>query len=810
MADVKRWTLTRMARWTLACLTVTVVLWSFIDVTLRSIKSRREAASRAITLTIMHWGSPEEDQINEKLAKAFEAQHPDVRIERINAGNNFRPKLKTMMAAGTPPDLFYLTTDLLPDFATMGLVSPVDNQVAEDRAKPGNEAYYADIYPILLKYFSYDVKKQEAGEGKLFGLPKDSTTILMYINKDLFQKAGVPIPYDGWTWTEFESACKKITALTGTAGFEGRKIFGANLDTGDGALRMMMWRFGGDYFNGTNYRDVLLDEPGAQETLKYIRRLRLDEQTVYNATGIDKDGGQEFFNGNIGMYGPVGRWLVPRYKAIKPFDPASPKPTDFTWDVVPLPHNPGIRPRSLLYTTAWGISPKTKHPKEAFELMKFLCGPDGAKMQSELGLAIPPTRTMANSPTFLSPPGLPAHHAKVFLDEMDRVEVAQTPKEAEWSRILGDQIKASIQLGDVSTEQNAKEIEAAWLAELASPLRQKEWGKFPWRPVVMVTAAALVTLATALFVKARREKLGAIDRRNERAGFLFIAPWLIGFFCFALGPMILSLLLSMSQWSAMTPVGEARWVGIANFKQIVETDPAFVKSIQVTLYFVILSVPVTQIAALAVALLMNQGVRGIGIFRTIYFVPTVVSGVALSVLWLQIFNNDYGLLNTALRPIAAWLGTTPPDWFGRDAARWAIPAFVIMGLWGVGGGMIIYLAGLKGIPTSLYEAATIDGAGPGRRFWNVTLPMLSPLLFYNLVMGIIGSFQVFTQAYVMTGAGPNNATLFYVLQLFRQAFEFHNMGYASALAWILFVICLGLTLVVFAGGKKLVYYEGLK
>ena len=167
----------------------------------------------------------------------------------------------------------------------------------------------------------------------------------------------------------------------------------------------------------------------------------------------------------------------------------------------------------------------------------------------------------------------------------------------------------------------------------------------------------------------------------------------------------------------------------------------------------------------------------------------------------------------------AWFHTRPPNWFGADAsvlppiddaARWAIPAFVLMSLWSVGGGMIIYLAGLKGIPASLYEAATIDGAGPLKKFWNVTLPMLSPLIFYNLVMGIIGSFQIFTQAKIMTDGGPADDTLFYVLNLYRQAFQFHNMGYASAMAWVLFLIVLALTLVVFRASKNLVYYEGLK
>jgi len=181
-----------------------------------------------------------------------------------------------------------------------------------------------------------------------------------------------------------------------------------------------------------------------------------------------------------------------------------------------------------------------------------------------------------------------------------------------------------------------------------------------------------------------------------------------------------------------------------------------------------------------------------------------------SVLWMQLLNPDWGLINTMLRPVLAWFSETPPDWLGKDAARWAIPAFVMMSLWGVGGAMILYLAGLKGIPISLYEAATIDGAGQMRKFWNVTLPMLSPLIFYNLVMGIIGSFQVFVQAMVMTDGGPDDLTLFYVLNLYNQAFELHNMGYASALAWVLFLILLGLTVLVFRGSKNLVYYEGLK
>jgi ABC-type sugar transport system permease subunit/ABC-type glycerol-3-phosphate transport system substrate-binding protein len=782
----------------LAALAIAIVVWSFFDVGRRAVMRWQNDRATPVKLTVMHWGDPAEDRIVATLVDNFLKANPHVRIERINAGGGFESKLKTMLAAGTPPDVFYLGPSLLPQLAGMGLVAPVDEFVAADRAA-GKAAYFDDFYKILVDAYRYDTATGATGSGPLFGLPKDCTTAVFYINADLFEKAGVKVPFDGWTWDEFEVACARITALSGKPGFENRQIFGANLQIWPDTLRHMLWTFGGEFFGPGGFKDVALDTPESQEALGFIRRLRLESKTVFNSTGIGKDGGQEFFTGNIGMQGPVGRWMVPQYKDLK-----------FRWDVVPVPAKRRGMEVSQLYLTAWSMSSSTKHPRESFELIKFLCGPEGARMQAELGLAIPPLRSVANSDSFLRPEGIQPHRADLFLKALDVVRLQQNPKQPEWQRIVGDRISASIQLGTQTTADNAADIEQAWLNELASPLRQKDWGRFNWTLVVTFTLAGLATLVTALVWKARQEKLGAIDRATERAGFLFIAPWLVGFLVLTAGPMLVSLLLSLSQWTAMTPVTDAKWVGAANYTQLFTADPTFYKSLRVTLYFVILSVPITQVAALAVALLMNLKLPGIAVFRTIYFVPSVISGVALAVLWWQIFNNDYGLMNSVLRPLAKLIDSAPPDWFGTDASRWAIPAFVIMGLWGVGGGMIIYLAGLKGIPVSLYEAARIDGAGPLRRFWNVTLPMLSPLVFYNLVMGIIGSFQVFTQAYVMTGAGPDNATLFYVLSLFRHAFEFHNMGYASAMAWVLFVICLALTVLVFRGSRKLVYYEGLK
>jgi multiple sugar transport system permease protein len=213
------------------------------------------------------------------------------------------------------------------------------------------------------------------------------------------------------------------------------------------------------------------------------------------------------------------------------------------------------------------------------------------------------------------------------------------------------------------------------------------------------------------------------------------------------------------------------------------------------------NVPINLVLGLCIALLLNQKIRGLGFFRTVFFLPSVTAGVAVSLLWLWIFNPRFGVINVLLGQI----GIKGPTWLGSET--WALPALIIMSVWGVGGSMLIYLAALQGIPTPLYEAATIDGATHFRKFIHITIPMISPVLLLNLIMGVIGSFQVFTQAFVMTSGGPNYATLFYVLYLYQHAFQWFNMGYASALAWVLFVIILICTFLILKMSRDWVYYE---
>ncbi|MHB0875837.1 MAG: carbohydrate ABC transporter permease [Anaerolineae bacterium] len=288
-------------------------------------------------------------------------------------------------------------------------------------------------------------------------------------------------------------------------------------------------------------------------------------------------------------------------------------------------------------------------------------------------------------------------------------------------------------------------------------------------------------------------------KRDAIDGYLFILPWIIGFLIFTIGPMIASLYFSFTDYSLLE---DSRWVGAANYQKLFAADPLFTKSLGVTLRYAIASVPLGLTLSLLLALLLNQKVPGIRYYRTAFYLPSLLGGVALTLIWMWVFSPTYGLLNSGLKLI----GLQGPLWFQSE--RWALPGLVIMSLWGVGGNMIIFLAGLQNIPVHLYEASEIDGAGVGQRFRHVTMPMLSPTIFFNLIMGIIGSLQTFAQAFIATQGGPNNATLFYNLYLYMNAFQYYSMGYASAMAWVLFVAILALTLVVLRSSPMWVYYEG--
>lgn len=288
-------------------------------------------------------------------------------------------------------------------------------------------------------------------------------------------------------------------------------------------------------------------------------------------------------------------------------------------------------------------------------------------------------------------------------------------------------------------------------------------------------------------------------KRNLIAGLLFASPVLLGFLIFVVGPMIASAYFSLTDYSiASAP----HFIGFKNYSALLTNkDPFFYKALGVTTYYVFLSVPLQIAFALLMAILLNREIRCRALFRTIFYLPTIVPVVASSMVWVWMMDPDLGLFNTVLHAI----GLPGSKWIFSEST--VIPSLVIMSLWTIGSTIIIFLAGLQGIPRQLYEALEVDGGGALHKFWYITIPMITPTIFFNLVMGLIGGFQVFTQAYIMTNGGPNNSSLFYVFYLYREAFTNFRMGNACALAWILFLIITFFTVIVFKTSDNWVYYE---
>jgi multiple sugar transport system permease protein len=297
----------------------------------------------------------------------------------------------------------------------------------------------------------------------------------------------------------------------------------------------------------------------------------------------------------------------------------------------------------------------------------------------------------------------------------------------------------------------------------------------------------------------KNRKKASQSRYQNHNGYIYILPWIIGFFVFTLIPMLFSLALSFCKWDIVTGLSTIKFINLDNYKNMLK-DRKFWKALEVTFKYCLIAIPIHQGIALVFALLLNMKALFMRFFRSVYFLPSIIPAVATSMIMIQMLA-EAGLLNQGL----ALLGVKGPAWLQNP--KTALLGLVLVGLWGFGNTMIIYLSGLQGVSQDLYEAAEIDGAGTLRKFLRITLPMISPTFFFNMVMAIIGSFQYFDQAYVMTEGGPLNSTLFYNLYLYTNAYREYKMGYASALAWVMFIIILALTLLVIKSSSFWVFYQ---
>ncbi len=756
-----------------------------------------------IELTVMHWsgdGGQEEDKIVEDALAEFEKANPGVRVKRLNPGDagSFYTKLQTMMAAGEAPDVFYVGYERVANFASLDLLRPIDDFIErENAARAAGDAGALDLdafYPQTVDAFRFDGAR--VGSGTLYGIPKDFTTVGFYYNKDLFRKAGLAFPSNDWTWDDYIAAARALGALESA---DGERITGSEFVTWPVMVRTYLRTEGGEAIDD-GLSAIRIAEPGAVAALERLRAWRHDEEhTLTSGKSKIATGASVFLGGKVGMAGPFGRWVVPSYRNI----PKPGEPGGFEWDFAPLPR--GSAAANCVLTVSWSMARDTPHPEESWKLIKWLTSAKSQADNARLGLAIPTMRAVAESDAFLDAT-LPPANNRGYLDAIPEAVVIGWPSDPTFEQILGSTMDQGLKTGDLTIAGALDEFDAKWRTHVEfvpggiAP-EPVNWTLFAWIGLALL-GLVLAAIAGLLL----RAPGGRNARGEERAGFLFASPWVIGFLLFMAFPILLSLVLSMTNWKGIGPLSGADWVGTDNYAQLLARDGRFHTSFRVTLYYALIAVPIGQLLALLAAVVMMQKVRGISFFRAAWYLPSVLAGVGISILWRWIFDSEGGLLNRVLDLV----GIAGPEWFGKDAAWAGPPAFALMSFWLVGGSMMVYLAGLQQIPRDLYEAAEIDGAGPVRRFFRVTLPMLSPVILFNLIMAVIGSFQVFTQAFVMTGGEPGDLTRFYVLYLFNKAFELYDMGYASAMAWMLLVIVLVLTAVILRTSARVVYYESLR
>lgn len=791
------------ARRGLELIALALVMWAFAWTATRWLAGRSAVREEAAVLRVLHWGDKQEDAIVASIIADFQRrpENRDIRVVRINMGQAaaVNTKLQTMMAAGDPPDVFYLDFPKVADFASKGVLEDVEKLIAEDRVRGVETLDLDDFFPNVLNCFRYDDGARRIGSGTLVGVPKDFTTVGFYYNRDLFRRAGVPEPpVTGWTWDEFIASARAIAKLP--------DCYGADFVTWDSMARIFVWTHGAD-FASPGFERFTLDDPRLAGALDRLRGWFHDEsRTLFSAKTQLETGQEPFLAGNVGMAGPLGRWKVPVYRTITTFD----------WDFAPLPHQPGAPPVNGIFTTAWSIARDSKHKAAAWRLVKYFSSRRGQELNCAPGLAIPALRSVALSRVF-SDPELKPEHDRLYLDAAEVARPIEWPADPRYLHQLRVRTEDVFKLNR-PVAPTLERLEGEWQEIRRSEVLRDRYPRMPWGAVILLAIAPLGIGLGILAVRWWRARPGPMALREELAGIALVSPWLLGFAAFTAFPIVVSLLLTFTRWSGLATLDKAEFVGLDNLRQLLFHDAVFHRAIWVTALYALLAVPTGQAAALVAAVLMSQEVRGIALFRSIWYLPSVLAGVGIAVMWKWVFHHEHGMLNVLLAPLADALNVllgspgelTPPRWFERDAGVWGVPAFVIINLWNIGGTMMIYLAGLKGIPRELYEAAAIDGATGLRRFRHVTLPMLSPVIFFNVIIALIASFQIFTQVYVMTGGGPGDATRYYVLYLYNQAFDFHAMGYASAMAWLLLLIVLGLTMLVMHGSRRFVYYEALR
>lgn len=759
-------------------------------------------------------------------------------FERLYDGVKNKPKIRVVMgqsasinktddpqrllcavAGGDPPDVVFFDRFAVAEWASRGAFLCLQEFYERDlRERPDD--------PLTLReeYFFKPCWEESHYNGKLYAIPCDTDNRALYYNIDLLEKyaeqlkaIGCVDPEDPTkvgpprTWEQLKKAAVIMTEKDERGNI---KQIGFIPNYGNSWLYIYSWLNGGEFMSPDG-RTCTINSPQVVEALAFMSEIYDIMGGAKNVTAFESSmvvGDLDpFVAGKVAMKIDGDFALIPIANSRR----------SMRFGVVPPPAPEGKQRVGWSGGFAYVIPATAKHPEEAWVFIKYLVSRraveirNNAEMEKVKGsgaIFIPRMSARRDITEWVMEHYLYSDPTveETFKKAM-RTFVAMMPEaryrpvtpvgQLLWNEHIRSMWEGIYKKYDPDYMKNAKialdRAQAIVQKELDKIYNPKEYRQISWRPIVTGYVSIIIIIMIIItYVLFKRSSAKGYFRKEYYAGYFFASPWFIGFLIFGGGPLFFSLIISCCQYDVLSP---PKWVGLENYEFMI-SDPLFYKSLGNTV-FMTLGVPLGMIVSLAIALLLQKEWRGMATYRTLFYLPAIMPGVAASILWLWIFNPQEGMMNAVL----AKLGLQGPLWL--QDPKWSKPALILMGVWGSGGSMIIWLAGLKTIPVQLYEAAEIDGAGPIRKFFYITLPMLSPYILFNLVMGFIGTFQIFTQAFIMTRGGPVDSTLFYAYYLFNNGFQYLKMGYASALAWVLFGIILILTLLQLKVSRRWVYYE---
>jgi multiple sugar transport system permease protein len=777
---------------------------------------------------VIIWGTAlnENSQGQQAVLREFQKRHPEYNLRAISmgAGGTDPQKLMTAVVGNVAPDVIIQDRFTISDWASRGAFESLNNLIARDIADP-EDPLPKDYYPSTWQEVTYD--------GQVYGIPAEADNRALYWNRALFrqhaaelEKAGLDPNRPPRTWTELLAYSKTLTEFSpdGTL-----KIAGFIPNYGNSWLYMYAFQNDAKFISADG-RTCTADSKESEEALQFI----VDGYQVIGGydkarnfeSGFLSDENDPFILGKVAMK-IDGNW---RLNSISQYAPT----LDYAVDPAPVPDarfkhlGRFAKDKDTFITWTGGFSyaiPKgAKNTAGGWAFIKFATSVEGRLIDSAGQAAwdrykgrtyifVTQSNKDANAELYrIYKPADPklAAALKTHIDLMSHARVRPVTFVGQ---VMWDELQRALENAcqkSLTPHQALLRAQHTVQHELDAYYDHTKHPELNLQVVFWSFVAAGVLALLVLVLLYKRMKLGKLHRHDAKWGYLLISPWIVGFVVFTLGPMIASLFLSFTEYNDLT---DARWVGMANYAATVTSDKMNVwKAFSNAFYLAGVGVPLGIFTGLAIAMLLNTRVRGLRWYRTIFYMPAIVPTIPSAILWTWVLSADpsRGLVNSIwAETIQKWISLPAPGWLQSEA--WAKPALIVMGLWGAGSGMILWLAGLKGVPRSLYEAAEIDGAGPRKQFLSITVPQLSPIIFFNAVIGIIGALQEFDRVYVMKPssetAGPGDSLLVPVFYLFRNGFGYFKMGYASALAWLIFLIILILTAIQFKLAPSWVNYE---